>query len=588
MKAQSSSPVSEVYFMEEDTFDIYADESLRVNNRINVDMSDSIEWNIYLSGTAVRYTDDYDSGAFAFTPPNPSIALLETFKIDVEIIKIHRVKETCLLDTTKSFVIRVYPAPYANAYVRFCRDFNDNNGYKAYSLRRKEEQPDGKFHFMSYASHVLRVSLPSVSNYEEQWSWSIQDTVLNAGVGPAYKYLYTEDDASEDGKIHSYKVTVRNKLKHRKEAFVDDYEFDCKIYPEPIADVYEKIDTYSGRTFGFGLTYDGGVKDEWKVYWSDLNQNPFTEEEMNAVCHYVDEPTKVTYKLNITNGVGSYYSAYAYPYVMVWKKPEARLCDVNGLSVSPEEEIKSLYNVKCAEGDEVSVSFRTDGGYESDDSWIASTDGSVCDRDGDVVTCRFKAIVPDSIRPTMTSVSEGVSYPLCVKIQNVYTGENYSPDSIWYCDSIQVRLNVVARPMAPVKLEKKGNGNSCTLIATVNELDPYTTMKGYALTYGYEKSDGTTVTHSPKSYEEKGTHRYDVFGKEEYNDKNNRFFVYATLTTESGNIIVGDKCYMDEDKDEEVSEARSYDIKGCATANDGHGIVVVLMSDGSVKKIIQK
>lgn len=587
VKAQSS--VSEVYFQEEDTIDIYADESTTIVSRIDAPYHDSIHWVINLSGNAVYYLDDVSKiEDFTFTPPNPSIASVEKYELSVQIQKMLVNETKCLLDTTKVYCIRVFPKPYTNVIVRFCEDYDDDNGYLAYSLVNKKDQPDNKFHFTSYSSHVLRVSIPAVSDPVNLWSWEIGGTTLDAGVGPAYKYRFKESDATEDGNVMPFSLVVRNKLPHRKEAYVEEYEFDCKVYPEPIAEVCEYIDTYSGRPFSFGLTYYGGIKDKWDVEWSDLNKNIYTEEEMQNVCHYVDTPTQFLYRIEIVNGSSTfgYYGGVAYPIAKVWTKPEANFIDIANKAVLLDSISVTAYDVFCSENESLSVRFSTKGGYEPSTCWEGNISDDISYTDNGIVVCNHIVSVSDSLRAT--AVDGICEFPVYAYIKNIYDGKHSSPDSIWYCDSVLLNLKVALSVQKPLQLVKKGNGNSGTLIAVVNDSGDYTDKSNYCLVYGYEDKDGNVVKeHSPKKYNSSGSHKFDVFDKEELSNTEYRFFVYAVLSNKYNIVMKSDKCYMEHDEqDEEVPEIGSYDALGRMIPFGARGVTIIRYSDGTAKKVI--
>lgn len=589
--AQTTLPTPEVYFQEDDTIDIYADESATITNKINYNEQEDVKWSIVFYGKNFYYTTgSYEDGSFTFTPPNPSENTVKTYDFPVNIKKILKDESECLLDTTKTFYIRVYPKPRATVVARFCTNYEDETGFTAIPISNKSSLTDGVFHLSSYATHVLRISVPSVSKDESCWEWSIGDSIRKAGIGQTCKFRFSEEDASEDGTSHFYKIKLRNKLPYRKETFEDEYNLECKVYPVPTAGVCEYVETYSGKAAGFGLQYSGGIKDAWRVNWSDGNGNEYTEEEMNNICKYVDEPTKFIYRLYVNNGddFTGYYHGITHPVLMVWKEPKASVYNVNG-TVITDWNNKDEHNIACSEEDEISVSFKVDGGYETDDSWISFVDSSSTSSMNDsVVTCKFKIVIPDSIRSK--AKSETCTYPIYVKIQNRYTGTNSSPDSIWFNDSIKVNLNVLLHPLAPTKLIRKGNGNSGTVIASVNNNDPYTSMSNYSLVYGYENANGDVIEHQKKFIDViNRKHLYDTFPKAELADKTNKFYVYATIHIR-GTELTSDRCYLtnDEELQEDVTEVRKYEVNGRQINSTTRGLVIIQMSDGSTKKVIQK
>ena len=589
--AQTTLPTPEVYFQEDDTIDIYADESVTITNKIEYNEQEDVKWAIIFHGNNFYYTTStYEDGSFTFTPPNASIDHVQIYDFPITIKKMLKDESECLLDTTKTFYVRVFPKPHATVIVRFCTNYDDDTGFTAIPLSSNANQEDGVFHLSSYATHVLRISVPYVSKEESCWEWSVGDSVRNAGVGYTCKYRFTEEDASEDGTPHYYKIKLRNKLPYRKEAYEEEYNLECKVYPVPTAGVCDYVETYSGRTAGFGLQYSGGIKDAWRVSWTDSNGNEYTEEEMNNICKYVDEPTEFVYRIYVNNGddFTGYYHGVTHPVLKVWKEPKASVYNVNGTVITDEKKTDE-YDTACSEGDEIFVSFKVDGGYEADDSWVSFIDStSTSSRDDSIVTCKYKIVIPDSIRNK--AKSETCTRPVYAKIQNLYTGANSSPDSIWYNDSIKINLNVLLRPSAPTNLIRKGNGNSGTVIASVNNNDPYTRMGNYSLTYGYEDANGAVVEH-PNKYIDVANrkHLYDTFSKAELANKENKFYVYASIHIR-GSELTSDKCYLvkDEEDQEEATEVRTYEVNGRQTGSTTRGLVIIQMSDGSTRKVIQK
>ena len=590
-KAQTTFPTPEVFFQEDDTIDIYANESVRITNRIESEEVDSIKWEILLSGYAFDYTTGpYNDGSFTFTPPNESTDEIKTYDFKVNVKKMLTDDTKCFLDTTRVFHVRVYPKPSAMVIVRICKGYEDNTGFTAIGVKNKSSQTE-RLSLNTYATHVLRISIPSVSGDESCWQWSVGDSIRNAGLGNTCKFRYSDEDASEDGTSHVYTIKVRNKLPYRKEAFEDEYELECMVYPVPDANLIQHIETYSGKTVGFGLWYTGGIKGKWSVDWTDYGSDKeYTEEEMNNICKYVDKPTEFKYRMYIINGDENtgYYHGVSYPILKVWKEPRASIYDVNGTRITSRLKAGEAYQAECNEGDDITVSFKVDGGYEADGSWLAFVDSTAeSTKKENIVTCTYKINVPDSIRSKATGTT--CTYPLYAKIENVYTGEYYSPDSIWYSDSILVDVNVNLCPRKPLKLIKKGNGNSGTVIAYIDNNDPCTRLNGYGLVYGYEDTvDGVATTLNKKDYSANRTHLYDVFPSSILNDKRYKKFVYATIHSASKELV-SEKCYLVEDEpEEEVTEVRKYDANGRSAGASTRGMVIIQMSDGSTKKVIKK
>ena len=589
INAQTTFPVSEIHFQEGDTIDIYADETAKIVNKITREEEDNIFWDIVISGDDVIYAKDFgENGSFTFAPPNPSTNEVKTYSISVNIKKLNLESSECLLDTTKIFHIRVFPKPYISVILRCCVNYDDDRGYTAIQLNNKDSQPGGILRIGTYSTHVLRLSVPSVSKDESYWEWSVADTTLRAGLGNVFKYRFSEEEGSGEGISHFYTIKVRNKLPYREEAFEDEYPIECIVYPIPEAGLHEHVETYSGRTAGFDLFYAGGIKDGWTITCQDYGlTKDYTIEEINNICKYVDEHTQFKYRISVLNGndYSGYYHGVQYPVFEVWKKPVAELCNINGKDINGVN-TKDAQSIICNEGDEITISYKVDGGYESDDSWVAFIDStSVSSKDDNIVTCRYKVTIPDSIRNDTDNTECHLS--LYTRIENLYTGENYSPDSIWYSDSILLNLTVHLCPLKPLSLTKKGNGNSGTVIASIDNNDPYLGTSTYGLVYGYECEDGMVVEHTKIGHKASHSYLYDIFTKEELADVDNHFYVYASVTTSQGEVV-SDKCFMNgEEPAEEVTEVRKYDGNG-RVSQATHGFVIVFMSDGTVRKTILK
>ncbi len=583
--AQSRFVVPEYTFQDEDTIDIYLDESVTITNYLNKDTGNPDGWQVELSGNGFDYATKADAyGSFSFTPPvygeYDDVFPVRVYDFNVRYLNLADDKSEVILDTTKTFVVRAFSKPSMNMIAMTCDRLTDVAGQMVYSLSKNAGGTKLPV-LTTYSEHYLKVSMTDIVGLTDYWTFWVNDIKVNADED--YFYLYSQEECHEDGMRHMYKVKVRNKLPYRKDAYEEEYEFACDVYPNPVVSLSDYVETYSGMTAGFNFSYSGGVKDLWTISWTDLEGNRYTPDEMNNLTFNVDKPTQYQYRLYLKTGndkIGYYYGI-SYPVLVVWEKPHATFsCPESATDVSTGT-VKE-YDVSCVEGHTVPISFSVSGGYLSMNSWICEVDtfaGGIVDG---VATCNYVANVPDSLSFDEYGICR---YSVYAYVKNLYTGWGATPDSVWYCDSVRLNMKVVRDILPPVKVVKKGNGKSGTVIAMLDKEDRYANTYGYSLVFGYEDVKAGTSSTVEREYNGYDSYRafklpYFTLHNPEY-----RVFVYARYINQEGKVLESERCYLDSDDSDTDDVTRStLTIDGRQVDEPKNGLFVVRMSDGSVKK----
>ena len=96
----------------------------------------------------------------------------------------------------------------------------------------------------------------------------------------------------------------------------------------------------------------------------------------------------------------------------------------------------------------------------------------------------------------------------------------------------------VARPETPRKLERKGDGSSCTFVVMMNLSNEALAEEGYEFVYGYTDYAGRDNVIANTSL------RYCHTSAQIYNDSNNDFWVFA-YKVENGETVNSDRKHLD-------------------------------------------
>lgn len=347
--------------------------------------------------------------------------------------------------------------------------------------------------------------------------------------------------------IYNYEVNVVNKYGN-EQWYSRKYTFSVIGWQKgSLIKVQEdSVDVYHGSQVVLKSRKEGGFDSGWTYNWKadgtavDNNKNEYAFQAVNTDNR--DKMYQVhEYTLHATNKIHESIPGYECDLtyeIHVWPKCKFP-SDIN----INDETTSQIVSECIREGN--TISLRVDDplcGYwsESKSPWRYSwtKDDKVLGNDSKVVLGE-KAVMGNGETKEIKTINYGL------------TIDNLGPNNhVWDSKKYKKAVSIYRKPATPTKLYKKGNGNSCTLIAESSISDDKLDDYEYFLVFGYTDPNGKEVSEMPVRQSE-GTTRYDKISSSAFQNSNNRFWVYAMWKYEDGSQVTSGKCYLDGSVDED-------------------------------------
>ncbi len=417
-----------------DTIDIYANDTLTINYFYNNETGvvDGWEASIELDNELkARNT----GSSFVITSKTAARDTIKTHEVKVTLTNSTLSwKPDTIVSESKVYYVRVYPKPYARIQILLCDSATDTSGYVYYAYMDQERDTVDVGTLFSYNTHAVRFLPPTLPGDKSTWDCLIDNDTLPKY--DTYQYVFKDEDAEYGGKEHTFKIVVRNKLKYRKEEFCALANINFIIYPIPTAGYYETVDTYSGVPANFCLHYEGGIPDLWMHEWRDEQMTELTDEQMTDITYVTDTLITKQYYLYIQNGnktTGYYYGA-DWLTLNVWPQASGNIdLSYHSTTVPYYEETKTFL-LECYEGDCIDINYHVNGGFiiQTDDSWVIMADSTeyLINEYPDGLF-RLDVTRPEQLTDKNTDDDGSVWKYVDLSLINRYTGDGYSPDSVW-------------------------------------------------------------------------------------------------------------------------------------------------------------
>ena len=412
------------------------------------------------------------------------------------------------------------------------------------------------------------VSLINDTKYNWSYLWNFNNKTSNNKT-----LAITANNASNsNGAIYTVTLTVSGTLDNGKK-YETTRTHEVRMWPTPSISSPSATTTSlvacGGQTQRLSLTTFGGVKTGWTYNWykgGALVQSS-SEPYYDAAIVY-DTKNKSTsidsYSVTATNtceGVSRFSETRAYS---VTKYPRPVISDnINVYDVNRG----TMVGTGIREGNTMEMSIDDCyGGYytASSDQWTYSWtfNNGYSNSRGTTFTAPYSNYGSKRMNTA--------TYTCSFNAANTYTD-----GTLWAVKQIDKLLTVYLRPNTPTALVKKGNGTSCTFIATANISDTELENYEYYLVFGYTDRNGTD--HPQKEVRQQtGTIRFGSFTSSEFNDSNNRFWVYSLWKYDDGVQITSGKRYTDGVDDSwDGSAYTAAEISSRAFDNTADGIVDV-------------
>lgn len=379
------------------------------------------------------------------------------------------------------------------------------------------------------------------------WSfvWKRNGVVLSDQTTSICKDIVPNSDKSFE--IYNYEVSVINKYGN-EQWYSKSYTFSVMGWQKGslIKVPEDSVDVYHGSPVVLKSRKDGGFDSGWAFSWKadgtvvDNNSNEYAFQAINT-----DNRDKIyqrhEYVLHASNKINNDIPGYECDLkyeIHVWPKCKFP-SDIN----INDETTSQIVSECIREGN--TISLRVDDplcGYwsESKSPWRYSwtKDDKVLGNDSKVVLGE-KAVMGNGETKEIKTINYGL------------TIDNLGPNNhVWDSKKYKKAVSIYRKPATPTKLYKKGNGNSCTLIAESSISDDKLDDYEYFLVFGYTDPNGKEVSEMPVRQSE-GTTRYDKISSSAFQNSNNRFWVYAMWQYEDGSQVTSGKCYLDGSVDED-------------------------------------
>ncbi|MCR5313566.1 MAG: hypothetical protein K6E54_08015 [Bacteroidaceae bacterium] len=460
MLAQETSITTVFSLQESDTIDIYAncDTCLTISYYDNKELPGT--WDVMFSGNTeisakVIQTDTIDGKivkTILFTPKKEIFSSVHINEVYVSLVNYGVTNEEELIfgveteeereyyfTESKKTVFRIFPAPVAMTQIWLMDSLTDKTGYIFHGYI-DDSQPNVTIDSLySYNTHAVRIPIPKFSDDISEWKWNVnglaQDTVS------PFLYEFTEEDSDEDGKLCIFNINVENRLKYGKSVFFGQAKVKCLVYPKPEAGITTVVETYSGKTDGFKLFFNGGVKNMWSHFFTNSDGVIINDEDIENITKVVDEYSVFSYFAYVQNGSSrtGYYAGADSLYFVVWPEPQAIMTPQYDGDSLIFDSINAAYSLECYDGDTVDIAFLKHGGYQGNAlGWTINIEDSVFD-----VTLSDNSYVryPISIPNNAEKCDDGsYKFTLLVKIKNSYTGNYNSRTEMWYADSCYISV----------------------------------------------------------------------------------------------------------------------------------------------------
>ena len=325
-----------------------------------------------------------------------------------------------------------------------------------------------------------------INNSDYEWTYEWKNNDQKSEEYSSYSYKYTaENENNLDGEANIISLLVSGKLKDGNDktytAPICQHVFT--VWPQPsVKDnseaSREKVEC-GGRSVGFSIDAEGGVKDGWTFEWKN-NGNTISGATSSSYETQLTNPSTNTdiYELYTVRAINKCegetridlsftYTVRVYP--EPWIPNDILVIDTNR-GTSPTIGIRegNIVNLLCDE---------CYGGFPGGWTYKWLLNGNEISKDNE-----YKTTITAGYSGEAKSNSKIANF-VC-EVKNTYNGIP------WEEENYPKEYTVYRGPKTPTSLTKKGNGTSRTLIATMPINDQQLMDNDYYLCFGHLESNG--------------------------------------------------------------------------------------------------
>lgn len=434
---------------------------------------------------------------------------------------------------TRNFDITVYPEPQGNAVTRQLA------GYAGSRLTMQ-----------------INYSMGNPSGWNFEWD-ADPETATNEWFGDhgvATNVFVVPDDVTA-GQQFTRSVLITNTGEGRT-WFYRNIIFTITAYSTGSVTITGAPDTdYCGSAaFTIAANTEGGYPDGWQFGWFVDGMNVGNDRTLDVAEYYTgDDRRAVTLTLEVSNslpdGTRGYADAFNYLF-NIWPQ-----------IVAPTDIYISNTAIRQGNSFYVELQPTPQGGYEN--GWYYDW------------TENGRAIAGDSYRyqaaANLTTDGNGMATE-----ELNYSVEAANARRDWFSQRFTApTMTVYRRPLTPASLQRKGNGNTHTLIVMMGgPTDAELTSLGYHYVFGYTDAQGED--HFFPATDK----RYLQIDRSVFDDGRNTLWVMTQWNYSDGSVVTSGRRFLDGNVDEEfdaseyVNGGRGESTIGLVQAGDG------IVSDG--------
>lgn len=403
---------------------------------------------------------------------------------------------------------------------------------------------------VAYRGREVQLHVDCHGGNPEGWAFEWSD-----GGGSSADASYTVPAAGADGEVYTRTVRVTNSGDGRM-WFDRTFTYSITAYSEGTATLvgYTDHDFCGAAAFTMTADVEGGYPDGWTYRWTIDGEEVSTTNTLD-VAEYNTGDTRRDVRLRayvtnrLPNGDTGFVGEYM-PDFTIWPQ-----------IVAPTDIYISNTAIRQGNSFYVELQPTPQGGYEN--GWYYDW------------TENGRAIAGDSYRyqaaANLTTDGNGMATE-----ELNYSVEAANARRDWFNQRFTApTMTVYRRPLTPASLQRKGNGNTHTLIVMMaGPTDAELTSLGYHYVFGYTDAQGED--HFFPATDK----RYLQIDRSVFDDGRNTLWVMTQWNYSDGSVVTSGRRFLDGNVDEEfdaseyVNGGRGESTIGLVKAGDG------IVSDG--------
>ncbi len=389
--------------------------------------------------------------------------------------------------------------------------------------------PEGERYLFVGDKYNFKDSIQYKNGYEEGWTVNVYNETDQVELESFVATAQAEDK--------TYKTTISNAFEHSNGTksiwFEKNYYVTIRGLKEAqISEIMaDSIDIYAGSHVKLSLTHEGGIPDRWTFSWKDISPVNPIEGVYNTFKEAPEWDYYYYYSLEGDNYSGRNIEVWGVSWTDGRRDSLYSRIDLRIWPTIDFGDIAENTNM-VREGNVTSLSLeRPHGGFA--DGWKYRW------HEASKNTVLSESLMMSTI-PTITFNSKGQEKK---RVSYVVEATNFGPSgNIWGGKSFDNKSVVVYhRPETPVKLKRKGNGSSHTMVVDNNNWmsEEELTNYNYKFWFGYTNSLGEDIAIGSPT-----TNRYFTFDNENLYWQEDQYWVCAVWDYDDGARITSGKCYM--------------------------------------------